>query len=202
MGNRGNVLMDIKDINKIVTRYRDTEKYSYVLFGNDYYTSRNTAIMMRKKELFLPGAGITAENPFGSNHKIPSGHFKLIVDQKVQYLLGNGLKMDEAELEQLDNYFKSEDDHTGIGEMLIDLGTDASKEGEAWLYAYRENKKLKFKQIPTEQITPVYDDNGNLDRIIRDYTLNGVEVRLITDKEIESRYEKKKGSVRPLRNVP
>ena len=187
--------MNVKEMNDFVQNYRNSEKYEYMRYGEDYYKSRNTEIMKRRKQVYLPGLNTVQENPFGSNHKLPSGHFKRIVDQKVQYLLGNGLKMDDKELELLDGYFKAENEHTGIGETLIDLGVEASKKSEAWLFAYRENKKLKFKVIPSEQITPVYDDSGNLVEVIRGYTINGKEVRLVTDETEERRYEKVKDPV-------
>jgi len=187
--------MNIKQINDIVSDYRATEKYRYAVYGEDYYKSRNTAIMNRKKLVYLPGIENVAENPFGSNHKLPSGHLKKIIDQKVQYLLGNGIKMDDKELEILDSYFVSEDGNSGIGETLLDLGMEASKKSEAWLYAYKENKKLKFIQIPTEQITPVYDDKGKLTHVIRDYEINGLAVRIVTDDKEHARYEKRRDPV-------
>ena len=146
------------DFNKIKNR-QESIKYQYFKFGNDYYIARNTNIVERKKRIYLDGIGVTA-NPFGANHKIPSGHFKKIVDQKVLYQLANGVMFEDNQ--NIDDYFKE-----AFNEIIIDLGIGASKKSETWLLAYKDNGKLKFTQIPVEQLTPSFDEYGNLIEMLR-----------------------------------
>lgn len=137
------------------------ELQNYYKWGDDYYNSRNTAILEREKKVYIEGIGVTT-NPYGSNHKLPSGHFKKIVDQKVGYSLGKGVVFEEKQ--DLDKYFKESFDET-----LLTVGTEASKKGGSWLYAYKENGQLKFISIPIEQLEPEYDEFDNLVKMIRKY---------------------------------
>ena len=122
------------------------ELQNYYKWGDDYYNSRNTAILEREKKVYLEGIGI-ATNPYGSNHKLPSGHFKKIVDQKVGYSLGKGVTFEDKQ--DLDKYFRESFDET-----LLDVGTEASKKGGSWLYAYKETGQLKFKSLPIDKLKP------------------------------------------------
>lgn len=152
-------------------------------FGDDYYKQRNTAIMQREKKVYLDGIGVMS-NPFGANHKLPSGHFKRIVDQKVGYSLGKGVKFEDKE--DLDKYFE----HT-FDEEIMTLATETSKKGQVWVYAYKENGQLKFKTFPVEQLQPVYDEFDNLVEMIRSYDENGYTYRVVYSTEDITVYRKK-----------
>jgi len=181
----GVVTINIKQLNDHVQAFQDSEMYDYMTYGHDYYRNRNTAIMDRTKEYYVEGLGVKA-NPFAANHKLPSGYFKKVVDQKVQYLLGNGIVFDSNDPEQLDVYFKH-----GISEFITDAGTLTSKKAVAYAYAYKDNGQLKFTLLPSEQVTPIYDDRDELDSIIRRFDEGDTKVMLhITDTEI-IRYEKR-----------
>lgn len=172
------------DFEKLIENRRNTQKYAYFKFGDDYYQAENTAIMNRKKYIYLDGIGI-AENPFGANHKLPSGHFKKIVDQKVMYQLGNGVKWNEPQ--DIDAYFDDPFD-----EVIIDLGIDASKKSEAWLMAYKIDGQLKFTQIPSEQLTPIWDEYGRLIEMARSFDDGQfMWIYLYTENEL-IRYRRKK----------
>jgi SPP1 family phage portal protein len=174
------------DINKEVKAREESEQVAYFKFGDDYYIGRNTQIMERIKQVYLGALGVT-ENPFGSNHKLPSGHFKKIVDQKVLYLLGEGVQFsEEGQTEALDPYFE-----TSFDELLIDAGIDASKKSEAWIYGYKDNGKLLFTLIDPQQLTPVYDEFKKLTYMIRTFETSDKTVRLIYDDQNIFRYEKK-----------
>lgn len=150
------------DFERYLKRRQEHECTPFYVYGEQYYKNRNTYIMERKKNIYVDGIGITG-NPFGANHKLPSGHFKKIVDQKNNYLLGKGIYFSEEDQKELMNtYFDS-----SIDETLLDMGTDASKKGEAWLMGYKANDELKFTIIPTEQLTPVYNEFNKLSQMIR-----------------------------------
>lgn len=154
--------------------------------GEDYYMSRNTAIMARKKQVYISSRG-AVDNPIAANHKLASGYFKKIVVQKVLYLLQNGVIFtDDKQAEILDEYFE-----TSFNEMIIDAGIEASNKSEAWLYAYKDDGKTKFTLIPAEQIVPFYDEYGKLTMVIRHYEDDGKYIRIEFDKDEMRRFEKK-----------
>ena len=180
------VAIIIKELVKKVDAFHQSEEYQFMQYGVDYYRNRNTAIMERKKEYYVEGLGVTA-NPYAANHKLPSGFFRKIVDQKVQYLLGNGLTFAEDNKEALDDYFKH-----GLDEFVIDAGTEASKKAVAYAYAYKDNGKLKFTLIPSEQVTPILDDNDDLRAFIRRFEKDDKDVLIYVDDTEVTRWEKKK----------
>jgi SPP1 family phage portal protein len=169
---------------KIVENYRETDKYRDVIYGRDYYLAENTEIMKREKKVYAGEYGII-QNPFMANHKLPSGYMKTLTDQKVQYLLGNGVVFENDE--SLDDYFQDTFDETAL-----DLGTEASKSAVAWLYAYKDNNKLQFTMIPTIQLTPVYDDRGLLAEMIRVFEENGQAIMIVYNKEGYKKFAKEK----------
>jgi len=140
------------------------------MWGDDYYTSNNTAIMCRRKEFYHPDRGLMCD-PYKANHKLPSGFFKKIVDQKVQYLLGNGL-----ESEHKDSLNRLTGD---IDKHLIDIGTIASKKSMAWAYLYKDNGQDKVTIIPNEQVVSFWDGDV-IQLIVRFYKTTEV-----IDNEIE-----------------
>lgn len=176
----------IKELVKKVDAFHQSEEYQFMQYGVDYYRNRNTAIMERKKEYYVEGLGVTA-NPYAANHKLPSGFFRKIVDQKVQYLLGNGITFAEDNKEALDEYFKH-----GLDEFVIDAGTEASKKAVAYAYAYKDNGKLKFTLLPSEQVTPILDDNDDLQAFIRRFEKDDKDVLIYVDDTEVTRWEKKK----------
>lgn len=176
----------IKELVKKVDAFHQSEEYQFMQYGVDYYRNRNTAIMERKKEYYVEGLGVTA-NPYAANHKLPSGFFRKIVDQKVQYLLGNGITFAEDNKESLDEYFKH-----GLDEFVIDAGTEASKKAVAYAYAYKDNGKLKLTLLPSEQVTPILDDNDDLRAFIRRFEKDDKDVLIYVDDAEVTRWEKKK----------
>ena len=164
----------------------EQERYSYFLYGEDYYIARNTAIMEREKKIFVEGLGVQV-NPFGANHKLPSGFFKKIVAQKVMHLLGNGVMFaEEGQTEALNQYFD-----TSFDEFIIDAGLDSSKKGESWAYFYKENNQLYCTLIPVEQLVPIYDDYGYLKKMIRHYQSDEGYIVQVYDDQGMTKYVKK-----------
>ena len=173
-------------IDELVEARRKSEKFKYFVYGENYYVARNDYIRNRKKEVFLEGVG-PITNPFQANYKSASSIFKKIVDQKVSYLLGNGVNfIDEKLRDDIDNYFEYTFD-----DFIEEIGIEASKKAEAWVYAFREDNKLKFTSIPSEQCTPIYDERNRLAGMIRQYIVGDKTVRLVFDKEKITRYEKR-----------
>lgn len=156
-----------------IRKFTQTEEYQFYEYGEDYYKSRNTEIMSRDPKVFVEGVGVVS-NPFKANHKLASGYLQKIVDQKVNYLLGNGAVLTDESL-NLDAYGRDFD------EFLQDLGTTASKKGKAWVYMYVDGNKLKMVEVAPEQIIPIYDRYGKLNQVIRHYddVIEGKTVNIV-----------------------
>lgn len=169
------------DFKKIIENFKGTAIYASYLYGDDYYKSHNTEIMQRKKKVYAGEFGVV-QNPFMANHTLPSGFFKLIVDQKVQYLLGNGVAFENDE--SVNDYF-----YQPYDEIALDLATTASKKGVAWLYAHKNGGKLKFSEVAPEQIFPLFDEYGVLNTAIRAYADGNKTIILVYTKDGVERYE-------------
>lgn len=148
--------MEGKDIQVFIDSRTNSERYKYFKWGDDYYNGKNTAIMNRKKQVYLGDEFGVVTNPFMANHIIPSNYLQKIVLQLVGYLVGNGVNLD------IDNYFDDPFDT-----VLNKLAITARKKGEAWLYAYVDNKEIKFTEIQPEQLVPIYDKYGKLVKMIK-----------------------------------
>lgn len=176
------------DFEKQLIKRNNSEAFSYFELGDAYYLSENTSIMNREKSIYLEGYGVT-DNPFAANHKLPSGHFKKIVDQKVMYQLGEGIKFTNPnQVDKLNQYFDDPFD-----EVLIDLGIETSKKSEAWLMAFKDEGKLKFTKIPSEQLAPVWDEYGKLEYMIRQFEDDSSVWVHVYDRQYLSIYQKDKG---------
>lgn len=185
------------DFLKYIKERQESEAYQYFKYGDDYYVSRNTKIMDREKKVFVEEIGVQP-NPFGSNHKLPSGFFAKIVKQKVMHLLGKGvLFAEEGQTEALNRYFD-----TSFDEFIIDAGLEASKKREAWAYFYKENNQLYCTLIPVEQLVPIYDDYGYLSTMIRHYQDDEGYVIQVYDEDGMTKYLRNdKGEMKKLLEV-
>jgi SPP1 family phage portal protein len=108
-----------------------------------------------------------------TNNKIPSGWHKLLVDQKVSYLVGDPITIAS----------KSEKDITPVQEVLGEEFEDAlpelvknsSNKGEEWLHPFiDEEGNFDFIVIPREEFIPIHDNTKRKNLIggIRVYELD------------------------------
>lgn len=188
--------MDIKQItNAIAAHKADQERAPYFVYGRDYYISRNTAIMERDKKIVYydeQEKTATDVNPFGANHKVPSGHFKKLVLQKVLYALGNGVLWNDAtQAERMNAYFPE----ITFNEFIVSAGIDASKYGQSWAYAYIDNGQLVFALADITKLTPIYDEYGRLIAVAKQFSDDGKDVIHLFTSEGIDRYETNKKGV-------
>lgn len=187
--------MDIKQLLSAITaRQGDADRYGFFGFGHAYYISRNTAIMNRSKKVLWhandPKKAAINTNPLSANHKVPSGHFKKIVLQKVLYSLGNGVLFnDKGQSDVLNRFFPE----ITFDEFMIAIAIEASKKGEAWAYAYMDAGKLVVQMADVSQLTPIYDEHGKLVLMLKSFSENGKHVIHAFDDTGFTRYEGKNG---------
>jgi len=169
---------------KQITDFEHGEKFKYFKYGVDYYTGNNTEIMKRKKCVYDESAAKLLEVPYKANHKYPSGFFKIIVDQKVQYLLGNGVKGEELAIQALDEATN------GLYQFLIKCGTTASQKGRQWVYMYVEGGKLKYTRVAPEQVMPTYK-HGKLESVTYFYEEGELKVAEVWTADDVKKYTKR-----------
>ncbi|MFO7940936.1 MAG: phage portal protein, partial [Bacteroidales bacterium] len=158
--------MKEKSIKSAYSHYINSKEIKNSKSGEEYYRVKNTAIVNRKKRVVVDSSTILDFNPFAANHKIPNGSYRVLVDQKLQYLLGNGITTEDNEsLKELD---KMSSKRTFL-KLLKELVLEAANKGSAWIYLYKDRGDLKFKKIPREQLHPVYNMDGELEKMYRFY---------------------------------
>ena len=79
-----------------VEQFKSTENYKNAYAGELYYAKRNVTIEKFKK-FITTISGQKREDMFSANYKLKSLIFRRFVIQQVQYVLGNGLKLEEPE---------------------------------------------------------------------------------------------------------
>lgn len=126
------------------------------------------------------------------NSKIPSGFHKILVDQKVSYLVGEpmvfGSKSDnKQQLELLEEL---------IGEQWEDTITEivkgASNKGIEWLHVFvNEEGNFDYMVVPAENFIPIYDysKRKKLAAGIRFYVLGEIIKFEVYDDEMVTYYE-------------
>lgn len=144
----------------------DTDK---MLEGQRYYYNESD-ILDRKQYYYKDGVKTIDDTK--ANNKIPHNWHKLLVDQKVAYLVGQPpvLQTEEGQKEYEDrlNLILAEEWH----DKLTELGKNASNKGTEWLHVYiNEEGLFKFIIIPAEEVIPIYDTSlqENLEAILRYY---------------------------------
>lgn len=152
----------------------DTTK---MLEGQRYYYNEND-ILDRKQYYYKDG--VKTEDDTKANNRIPHNWHKILVDQKVAYLVGQPpvLQTEEGKKEYEDrlNLILAEEWH----DKLTELGKNSSNKGTEWLHVYiNEEGLFKFIIIPAEEVIPIYDTSlqENLEAILRYYLVevNGKE---------------------------
>ena len=118
--------------------------------GLRYYKTNND-IKKRKKYIYMENGLIV--DPYSANNTIASAYYPLLVDQKVDYLLGN---QPTTAIEE-DKFYQD----------LTDIARRASAQGIQWVYPYIKKGELALALFPTSELEWFYDDNGDLEEMWR-----------------------------------
>ena len=159
-------------IRDLINRH-DTAK---IKEGVDYY--HNEADIKQRKVYYYDKNGNKVTDHEATNHRIPYNWHKLLVDQKVSYLLGKPPVVNaepESFQEVIGEYLDERFD-----DKLKELGKHASNKGKEYLHPYVNQEGIfKYIVVPSEQCIPVYDTDyqEEIVYLIRYYTvaINGEE---------------------------
>lgn len=117
------------------------------------YYKNKTDIQSKRRTYWKDG--VQLDDPTKVNNKIPHGWLKLLVDQKVSYLLGKPINFvadDEALTERINEMLGEEFDNT-----IVKLAKRASIKSKEWLHPFiNEEGEFDYVVIPAEQMIPVY----------------------------------------------
>lgn len=130
------------DINELRERHYASAERKMAIMGNRYYRSQND--ITKRKMYFYSEAGLT-QDPYRANNKISSAYYKMLVDQKINYLLGNYPKV---EIPDDDFWYK-----------LKGIATNAAKKGIEWAQPYIQDGEFKLATVPAEELMPIWDNN-------------------------------------------
>lgn len=77
-----------------VEEFKKTREYAEAKAGEEYYNKHNSTI--EKYQKVVTGlSGVTRIDPYSANYKLKTLFFRRLVTQQVQYVLGNGLTLQE-----------------------------------------------------------------------------------------------------------
>ncbi|MFP5203242.1 MULTISPECIES: phage portal protein [Bacillus] len=159
-----------------------------MLEGVAYYLNQ-ADIKKRNRYFYEHGTKkVDTEKP---NNRISHNWHKLLVQQKVQYLLGKPITFNAEEERFLEvvNDFIDED----FDDCMQELLKNASNKGKEWLHPFvDEEGNFDYLRIPAEEVIPIYDSTKKRSLLyaIRYYDVKNIDdeitrkVELYTDEQI------------------
>ena len=164
---RGRTNKDIAQ--SILNDWRNSKTLNDMIDAEEYYMCRNTTISDKKRDI--------PSNDKLSNTRIPSGHLRSNVLQKINYSLGKPFLLsveapdDNDELKQIyidewNKYLTPE-----VRSTLKRIAKEAINKGIGWAYVTIEDGELKIIDNVSNEIYPAWTDRAHkeLDVIVRDY---------------------------------
>lgn len=128
-----------------ISDFKASDRYKNAMYGEDYYSGKNTTIRRYEKMLFN-ARGQAVQDVFSANHKLASRFFYRSVKQANSVLLGNGCKWkDGIGAEALGDDFDN---------RLMEAGRNAQVGGVAYGF-YNNQKVMIFK---AQEFVPMIDE--------------------------------------------
>jgi SPP1 family phage portal protein len=171
-------------IHSYIQDFENSKARKDMLTGERYYKNEND---INQRKLYKYVGGSKVEDTDRPNNKLSHSFAKLLVDEKVNYLLGKSPiiaaddeKFQERLIEVLDDEFD---------DVIQEIGIESSNKGIAWLQPYiDEEGNLKFEKHDSEKIIPVWKETSHrtLEAIIRVYYVETYEGKVKKDvKKVE-----------------
>lgn len=160
--------MNINYIEKIITKYKNSDEYQLMVKGDNYYKVNND---IKNRIITRYGSGGYATEDKGkANNKLSHGIYKNMVDEKVSYILGKEFTIDGDK--KIVDYLELNK------ETLIDLAYDITNHGKSWIHiCYNEVGELVLIPFTSLNIIPIWNlyDKNKLDALIRFYTIELID---------------------------
>ena len=140
-----------------VEKWLHSPQHKEMKDGNNYYDGYHDILKRQRMAIGKDGGLEPVENL--PNNRIVDNLYAKMVDQKVNYLLGNEITV-ESDSETRANAVKELFDE-GFDKTMREIAFDALNAGIAWLYVTLDAEgKIAFRRIEPWEIKPVFKD-GN-----------------------------------------
>lgn len=172
--NAKKALSDKEFLAREIEKWKSSPKRELMIIGEKYYHGEHDILKKERTVIGENGQLIKVDNL--PNNKIVNNQYAKMVDQKVNYLLGQPLTFDTEN----ENYAKLLKGifNKRFQRMLKNLGQDVLNHGIAWLYPYYDEfGNLQFKKIPGYEILPFWKDSDHtiLEMAVRLYTVEAYD---------------------------
>lgn len=172
--NAKKALSDKEFLAREIEKWKSSPKRELMIIGEKYYHGEHDILKKERTVIGENGQLIKVQNL--PNNKIVNNQYAKMVDQKVNYLLGQPLTFDTEN----ENYAKllKEIFNKRFHRLLKNLGQDVLNHGLAWLYPYYDEfGNLQFKKIPGYEILPFWKDSDHtiLEMAVRLYTVEAYD---------------------------
>ncbi len=175
-------MIDARFLTNLVYEDMNSEYKKFMQLSKSYYRNR-----MAVDKKVRPGYSNTGElftlingNIAKSNYKIPHAFPKLLINNKVNYMVSNPITVD-IEDERLNNFWNDEIDIKKFNSKIFQVLMDAGKCGVGWLYVYLDELgKFRFENVDPIEIIPVYKANNQneLESVVRYFAI-GYDMKTI-----------------------
>ena len=180
---------------KIIKQYIDHHDTDKMTEGVRYYRKEND---INERVLYrYDDNGNKVVDEFAPNNRIPSGFHKLLVDQKVGYLVGKPVSIngkDGTAVDKVKEYVGDE-----FNDLMPELVKHASNKGQEWVHVYiNEDGEFDYIRIPAQEVIPIYDNTKRKDlmAVIRYYYLDDETMKIeYWDDKTVTFYEEISGKV-------
>jgi SPP1 family phage portal protein len=162
---------DAEIVKELIDEDRKSVEKTEMEAGYNYYRARNDIIDVDFRAYKDQYGHIKTQDNKANNHLVHCFH-RLLVIQKVSYLLGNPIVIEHKN----DKIGEMVKDILGkqFNDRLITLATGASNKGREWMHVYMDVKgEFRFMIVDARQIIPVYDTSleNNLVQVLRYYPM-------------------------------
>lgn len=132
-------------VQSVIQSHKNSDTYQQAKIADEYVKRRNTTIMNYQKLLYTISGEVVPDN-YSANYKLCSNFFDRFVTQENQYLLGNGISLDnDAEKEKLGDDFDI---------RLQELGRNALTHGVSFGFWNLDHMEV-FSFL---EFAPLYDE--------------------------------------------
>lgn len=181
-----------KELLELIKKDRELKTSSLKYAGRKYYTYNPIMNLMEDDYEYYIKDNMQYKVKNNKKNEIYINYFKMLVTQKIDYLLSKKPSYDE----QFDNQ------GFNIFTMLDTMILNSSLDSRSWLHVYISNNKYQYIVVKDMEIIPYYSPDGKiLNRIIRYYneidTLDKKETLHIEDWTLEGvkRYAYKNNTI-------
>ena len=146
---------DMEFIEGEIRRFLNSERRRHMIMGEQYYEGKHD-ILHRKREM-IGHQGELTEVKNLPNNKIVDNQYKKMVDQKVNYFLGQPLTV-QSKNEQYSKILKQIFDRRFL-RLLKNVGENSFNCGLGWVFVhYNDDGELSFRRLKPYEVIAGWED--------------------------------------------